>query len=269
MKKTASSVLLILVAFLAGAACAQFGERAGVSIGVEYRSKTMDLQTSRFSPPFARLDDELAAMTVEQKYELPLISVGLTFMNYVEVRFLFGTIDFDQDLDSETEALSHAFTSDSEQVFGFVTKVMLPFSDKFLVGLQFTHLRGDLEDIKFNSAVPAFSFDIPEIGVTIPIDDVTPESAIYHETTVTPIVSATFGKLTPYAGPRYTRATTELDLTYLILGDDLERTVKYENKENWSFVVGAIFAVSDNLLVKGEIETLENESYTLSVLYSF
>jgi hypothetical protein len=177
-------------------------------------------------------------------------------------------MDIDMDLDSDIAGYSHGFQSDSEQVFGFGGRLFLPFKDKFSIGLYFEHLSGDFDDIELSSAQPTMSFTT-ETGFVVPIDTVTPDKMRYHETTITPVISAEFGKFMPYAGPRYTRTTADVDVRYSIFGDDFERSLDYEANDEWSFVLGCVAWFNSNLSVTAEIETLASESYSVGLRYSF
>ncbi len=268
MKRILFVVLLAFAVCLGGAALTQNVDRASLGLGFEYRSKTLDLKVSNLSPPYAGLDENLEAMAIEQDYTVTLVSVQLSMLSYFEMEFLFGKIDYDVALDSELEGYSHGFNSDSEDVFGFGGKLLLPFSERFLIGVYFEHLTADLEEIKLSTVQPTLSFTL-EDGPVIPIDLVTPEKLRYSETIITPVVSMVFGKFMPYAGPRYTRIAADVDLSYSIFGEEFERKLSYEVDESWSLVVGAVMWLGENLSISAEMETFEHESYSFGVRYNF
>jgi hypothetical protein len=263
VKRMLFVVLFVFVICLSGSGLSQGIDRASLGLGAEYRSKTLDLKVANLNPALAGLDENTEAMGIEQDYDL-----HLRMLSHVELEFLFGKIDYDLALDSELEGYSHGFTMDSGDAFGFGGKLLFPFSDRFLMGVHFEHFTADLEEIELSTAQPTLSFTL-EDGFVIPIDTVIPEKLKYSETVVTPVVSMVFGKFVPYAGARYTRVAADIDLTYMIFGEELEREIKYEVDEGWSLVVGAAMWLGENLSISAEMETLEHESYRIGVKYSF
>jgi len=59
---------------------------------------------------------------------------------------------------------------DSGDAFGFGGKLLLPFSESFLIGVYFEHVTADLEEIEL-TAQPTLSFAL-EDGPVIAIDAV-------------------------------------------------------------------------------------------------
>jgi len=267
VKKTVFVASVILMVCIAGTVFAQVTDRSTIGIGAEYRSKTVAMRVSRISPDLLDLDDRLEELTVEQEYNMPLFTIGLGLGGYLDLQFLFGQSDYDLTLDSTGSALSHGFTTDSETVFGLGGRLLLPLTETTFVGLYFEHFNSEMEDIDFATASPALSFTIE--GTTIPIDTVSVEGLTYRETTVTPVLAAKWGKFMPYLGPRYSRITADMDLIYTIVGEELDRKIKYAGDEKWSFVIGAQLWLGENISITAEFETFENESYKIGAAFTF
>jgi hypothetical protein len=269
--KTVKRIILIVLAVLslclAGSIYAQNTERSSIGLGVEYRTKTIDMEFTQFSPSIPELDAFYEAFNVQQEYDMPLASIHLKFLENVDLAFLFGLINYDLTQESEQPGFGHDFTCDSTNTFGFGGKLALPVTDKFLVGFLFEHFTSALEEFELSSDPPAMSFVLDNRLLTI--DELTLDDLKYHETTLTPIVSMKWGKFVPYAGPRFTAAKADMDVTYLIGTREINRTIKYDPMESWSFVAGFDIWINENFSLNAEVEAVNNESYKIGIAYTF
>lgn len=248
---------------------AQEIKRTSFGIGVEYRTKTMDLEPTQFSPPLESLDKNYQAFKIEQEYNMPMALLHLGFLNNIDLAFIFGLMDYDLTQKSDIEGFGHDFTADTTNAFGFSGQIILPATEKIYVGFFFEHFTSEIDDVEFADGPPSLNFTIENVPFPINIDDVQVERLKYHETTLTPVVALKWGKFMPYAGPRYTSITANTNVTYIIGDRDLKRNIKYGPVENWSFVIGLKAWITDNLSLNAEVETMENESYKVGVTYTF
>jgi len=267
MEKILFGILVSAVFLVCSIAQSQEVERTSIGVGVEYRTKTMNLEPTQFTPPLEDLDAKYNAFDIEQEYDMPVVLLHLRFLDNIDLAFLFGLLNFDLTQDSDLAGFGHDFTSDSTNAFGFTGEILLPMTEKIYIGFFFEHFTSELDEVEFSSDPPSLSF-LNE-GVPVVIDSVTPERLKYHETTLTPVAAYKWGRFMPYAGPRFTSGSADMDVTYVIRGRDLERDIKYGPIESWSLVVGLKAQISDNLSLNAEAETVENESYKIGITYTF
>jgi hypothetical protein len=267
MKTIVMTILFVTALCIIGSGYAQNAERTSIGLGVEYRTKTMDMEITQISPEIPELDVFYQAFDIQQEYSMPVASVHLKFLNNVDFAFLFGLIDYDLTQESEQPGFSHDFSCDSTSAFGFGGKIAFALSEKILVGFNFEHFTTELDEFELSSEPPAMSFVLDNRNVTI--DSLLLDNLKYHETTLTPMVSMKWGRFTPYIGPRFTAAKADMDVTYLIGTRELDRTIKYDPMESWSLVAGVDVWITDNLSLIAEFETVNNESYKIGLAYTF